>query len=516
MLARGLNVLLGLMLTVCAAPACRGDAPATRPIHPYFPVTSGTTWKYLVTAATNDKADKPFVLTLKAGEAVEAGGKMLFPIEGELYEVRTEGVFLAGHREVDKTPALAEPQKVLPAKPRSGEAWNASEKNDSPYVTCLGTQTIKTEAGDFTAQCIFITSGAEGGTQRQTYRYFARGVGLVRETVSEKTKRADGSFATREVTRDLIAFIPVSEAKPEPVQAREPIGTDSLKGELLDPGGQPIAQATLTLMRLDKPGTQLLQTDLTGRFSAGDLDPAGSYLLATRLIGYESVEMPLRSGDRKPVLAAVKLKTAAPVESGGAEGAFAAGKKMAAEGDHKGALARYEEALAVDPKNGAILAYKAMSLLALGQTKEAGQSADEALKLDAKDALIWEVVGQVKVAQNQINQARAVFDKAAQFSPKTAGAMYMDLAAALAAKNDNKLAGDIESALKAAASTDPPSAEALFQLGQSAANAGKQEGKAYLQKYVEIAAKLPEAEQEKQKIQVAKQLIRALDALKQK
>jgi tetratricopeptide (TPR) repeat protein len=516
MLPRGLNVLLGLMLTVCALLTCRADAPATRPVHPYFPVASGTTWKYLVTAATNDKADKPFVLTLKVGEAVEAGGKTLFPIDGELYEVKAEGVFLVGHREGDKTIALPEPQKILPAKPRSGEAWNATAKSDSAYITCLGTQTIKTEAGDFTAQCLFVTSGVEGGTQRQTYRYFARGVGLVRETVSEKTKRGDGSFATHEVTRDLIAFTPVSETKPEAVQVREPIGTDSLKGELLDPGGQPIAQATLTLQRLDKPGTQLLQTDLTGRFSAGDLDPAGSYLLATRLIGYESVEMPLRSGDRKPVLAAVKLKSAAPAESGGAESAFAAGKKFAAEGDHKGALAKYAEALAADPKNAAIVAYKAMSQLALGQTKEASQSADEALKLNEKDALVWEVVGQVKVAQNQINQARAVFDKAAQLSPKTGGAMYMDLAAAMAAKNDNKLAGDIESALKAAASADPPSAEALFQLGQSAANAGKQEGKGYLQKYVEIAVKLPEAEQDKQKIQVAKQLIRALDALKQK
>ena len=126
-----------------------------------------------------------------------------------------------------------------------------------------------------------------------------------------------------------------------------------------------------------------------------------------------------------------------------------------------------------------------------------------------------ELAGQVKVAQNQSNQGRSLFDKAAALSPKTAGAMYVDLAAALAAKNDNRLTGEIESALKAATIAEPPSAEALFQLGQGYANAGKQEGKAYLQKYVDVATKLPAADQDKQKIQVAKQLIRALDSLKQ-
>ena len=67
-----------------------------------------------------------------------------------------------------------------------------------------------------------------------------------------------------------------------------------------------------------------------------------------------------------------------------------------------------------------------------------------------------------------------------------------------------------------AAAADPPSAEALFQLGQSYANAGKQEGKTYLQKYLDVSAKLPEGQQDKQKMQVAKQLIRALDIIKGK
>ena len=93
--------------------------------------------------------------------------------------------------------------------------------------------------------------------------------------------------------------------------------------------------------------------------------------------------------------------------------------------------------------------------------------------------------------------------------------MYLDLAAAFAGKNDAALTGEIESALRAAAAAEPPSGEALFQLGQSYANAGKQQGKAFLRRYLDVAAKQPEAEQDRQKIQVAKQLIRALDALNQ-
>ena len=429
--ARRINCLMAFVLIVCAFSISGIDAPGTRPLHAYFPLRSGTTWKYLVTSQTNDKTDKPFVQTLTADEPITLGNQTAFPIDVDLYQIKPDGVYLIGHRDAGKVTALPEPQKILPLKPRSGEAWNATAKSDSAYITCLGSQTIKTEAGEFVTQCLFSTGASEAGSQRQIYRYFARDIGLVRETIAVKTKRADAFFDTHEVTRDLIAFNPPIEIQ------------------------NPTMQAALTVQST----------------------PAG---------------------DPSPVAAS-----------------FTAGKKLAAEGDHKAALLKYAEALAIDPKNAFVMAYKALSHLAMGQTKAAQQASDDALKLNDKDALILEVAGQVKVVQNQPAQARAAFDKAAQLSPKTSGAMYMDLAAALAGKNDNALAADIESALKAAIAADPPSGEALFQLGQSYANSGKQQGKAFLRRYVELSIKQPEAEQDKQKIQVAKQLIRALDALDQ-
>jgi hypothetical protein len=162
MLPRGLNALVALMLTVCAACLAHADAPTTQPIHPYFPLAKGTTWKYAVTGKTNDKPEKPFVLTLTAGEPVTAGGQVLYPIDGDLYQLQPAGVYLFARREGDKMIQLADAQKVLPAKPRTGEAWSASGKSDAAYTTCLGTQTINTQAGEFTAQALYITSGVDG------------------------------------------------------------------------------------------------------------------------------------------------------------------------------------------------------------------------------------------------------------------------------------------------------------------------------------------------------------------
>jgi Flp pilus assembly protein TadD len=516
----------------CAVELARATGPAAsqpaaiRAEHPYFPLAAGTTWKYRVTTQVNAKpADKPYVQTLAAGEPIPApGGVTLFPIDADGYDIRPDGVYLYARRTGAKLAPLDEARKLLSARLRTSDAWTAGNKSgDSSYATCLGNQTVKTEAGEFATQCVFTTVTSADGSQAQVYRYYARNVGLVRETSTEKTKGADGAVTTRQVSRDLIAFTPAAAqaattAEPPP-QPSQPIGADAVRGELVDPLGQPIAQADLTLRRVDLPGVQVVQTDFAGRFAANGLDPAGTYVLESRLIGYAPADLPLHSPDRKPVPAALKLDAAAPATAATAspaDGPLAEGKKLAAAGDHKAALAKYDEALAADPRNASAMAYKALSQLALARAKDAQATVESALRLNDKDAQIWEVAGQVKVAQGQIDQARSLFDKAAQLSPKTAGAIYMDLAAALAGKNDAKLSREIESALKAAAAADPPSAEALFQLGQSYANAGRQEGKTYLQRYLDLSAKLPEAERDKQKMQVARQLIRALDVIQGK
>ena len=204
---------------------------------------------------------------------------------------------------------------------------------------------------------------------------------------------------------------------------------------------------------------------------------------------------------------------AAPVNQ--AKALFEEARKLAAANDHAGAIAKYAQSLAIDPACAEVHAYKAASHLALGQPDDAQSEIDAALKLDGKDFRFWEIAGQIKVKAGQVKDGRALYEKAAGLSPHDAGVIYTDLAAALATRNEPALNPQIESALQSAAAADPPGADALFQLGQSYANAGRQEGKTYLQRYLQVSEKLPESQRDAEKMQVAKQMIRALDILKQ-
>lgn len=197
------------------------------------------------------------------------------------------------------------------------------------------------------------------------------------------------------------------------------------------------------------------------------------------------------------------------------QGLLEAGNALAMKQDRVGAIVQYDAALKLDPNFAAGHAYKAASLLALGKPDEADAEIQQALKHDEKAFAYWEIAGQVKIVQGKIEEGRGQYNKAAALSPADAGAIYTDLAAALAERKDDRLTSMIEAALRAAATAIPPGPEALFQLGQSYAQAGKAEGKKFLQRYIEVSKDLPEAQRDPQKLRVAKQLIRALDILQQ-
>jgi tetratricopeptide (TPR) repeat protein len=190
------------------------------------------------------------------------------------------------------------------------------------------------------------------------------------------------------------------------------------------------------------------------------------------------------------------------------------GQALARKGEHRAALAKYDAAIAVDPKAAKVYAYKTLSLIATKQFDAAEAAINRALAFDDRQYTFVEIAGQLKVAQGKVTEGQALYDKAAQLSPSNAGAIYTDLAAALAGRNDDRLAPAIDQALKSAANANPPGVEALFALGQSYVNAGRAEGKQYLQRYVQTASALPADKRDEQKIRLARQLIRAIDAVK--
>jgi len=194
-------------------------------------------------------------------------------------------------------------------------------------------------------------------------------------------------------------------------------------------------------------------------------------------------------------------------------GLIAHGQALAEQSNHSAALDKYNAALARDAASADAHAWKAASLIALKQLDQADTEIQKALKANSEEFTYQMIAGRLQIARGNIDDGSALYDKAAKLSPRNAGKVYADLAAALAARNDEKLNPRIEATLKSAASADPPHLDALFNLGQSYVSAGKPEGRDYLKRYLDGQGKLPEDQRDRQKMQLARKMIRAIDIL---
>jgi tetratricopeptide (TPR) repeat protein len=417
-----------IVLISCCVASASGAAEESKALDAYFPLTPGTSWKYLVTIKA-DKAEPQMTAQTVTVESQQHNGKALTVASDNAYAMQDDGVYIVGVVRNGKLEALEEPQKVVPASPKQGDSWTYREAAGVTSATVLGTEKVKTAAGEYDAAKIYlVTVGAvDQNDRKEVYRWFAQGVGPVKGSVTQHKPNADGSFASIEISMELTSYTPGGKGK----------------------GSDPVAAA-----------------------GVGN------------------------------------------TQGGSAESLFAQAQAAARKGDHKTALAQYDAAIAADPKSGKLHAYKTLSLIALKQFDAAETEIDRARSLDDKDYTFVEIAGQLKIAQGKIAEGKPLYDRAAALSSQNAGAIYTDLAAALAARNDDKLAPEIDKALKAAAGAKPPSPQALFALGQSYASAGRPEGRQYLQRYVEVASALPADKRDDRQIRLARQLIRAIDVVK--
>src|SRR5687767_10900149 len=196
-----------------------------------------------------------------------------------------------------------------------------------------------------------------------------------------------------------------------------------------------------------------------------------------------------------------------------AAGLVAHGQVLAEAGNHSAALEKYEAALARDGSSADAHAWKGASLIALKKLDAAEGEIQKALKANGNEFTYQMIAGRLQIARGNIDEGSALYERAAKMSPKNAGKVYADLAAALAGLNDEKYNGRVEAALKSAAAADPPHLDALFNLGQSYVSAGKPQGRDYLKRYLDGQGKLPEDQRDKQKMQLARKMIRAVDIL---
>jgi tetratricopeptide (TPR) repeat protein len=215
------------------------------------------------------------------------------------------------------------------------------------------------------------------------------------------------------------------------------------------------------------------------------------------------------------VLCFVTLGAAAAFDDSTVAGLVAHGQSLAEDANHSAAIEKYDAALARDSASADAHAWKAASLIALKRLDEADGEIQKALKKNADEFTYQMIAGRLQIARGNFDEGGALYERAAKLSPHHAGKVYSDLAAALAARNDEKLNERIEAALKSAAAADPPHLDALFNLGQSYVSAGKPEGREYLKRYLDGQSKLPEDQRDKQKMQLARKMIRAVDILNQ-
>ena len=189
------------------------------------------------------------------------------------------------------------------------------------------------------------------------------------------------------------------------------------------------------------------------------------------------------------------------------------GQALAAKNDHPAALEKFQQAIAADEKLAEAHAARAASLLSLKRTDEAGAAIKTALSLKDEPGF-HAIAGRIDIAKGNIDEGRKRYEHAAAKSPRQAGQFYADLAGALAARRDDKLSPHIESALKSAIAANPPHLESMFNLGQSYVSAGRHEGANYLRRFVDEQNKLPKEKRDEQKIRIARQMIRAMEILK--
>ncbi len=115
-----------------------------------------------------------------------------------------------------------------------------------------------------------------------------------------------------------------------------------------------------------------------------------------------------------------------PLPVGDGDAALAEAYSLTAQKDYNGALAKFMLALAVQPKNAAILVGIADANLRLGQADKAVGFAEKATDLAPADGAAWGVLIKSMVAEKRFNEAKYTIDKAmplAWFSPELSRAI---------------------------------------------------------------------------------------------
>jgi len=171
-------------------------------------------------------------------------------------------------------------------------------------------------------------------------------------------------------------------------------------------------------------------------------------------------------------------------------------------GQYNEALAEFNAALAIDPKQPGILARAGDCYLKLNRNEEALEAYDNALVLNSSDGSLYAQKGVVLGRLGKTEESQEMFTKSAQLDPAGAGMNFYNLGVTMYNASEMDKAAD---AFKRSVAADPNYAESYYLLGMSLANDEDQFPAAVdaFKKYIEIGKK-------EEQVQIAKDMITAL------
>ncbi|MFQ5793654.1 MAG: hypothetical protein ACE5JP_01220 [Candidatus Bipolaricaulia bacterium] len=170
-------------------------------VESYFPLVGGSFWEYDSNVGT---------MIFEIGSAVTQGGRQLHVVESSVNGtlVQREYYFIEAHRiyayarEYPSGLLLLDPPEPMFDFPLAvGKVWNWIGRIGSFFEAdidfkVLREEVIEVPAGRFKTMRIRISGEASDGSNTTTTRWFAEGVGMVKE-VSEVVSRTGESFAVQ-------------------------------------------------------------------------------------------------------------------------------------------------------------------------------------------------------------------------------------------------------------------------------------------------------------------------------
>lgn len=264
--------------------------------------------------------------------------------------------------------------------------------------------------------------------------------------------------------------------------------TGMIKGKVVDAEGKPVADAAVTIEYVDSANRKLsTKSDRRGEFVQLGLQSGGYRVTATAdKLGTGFADTRVRVGNTSEV--SIRLSTVPPgtdPKVAAMRTAFDAGVTASRGGNHDAAIAKFQEALTLQPNCFECLYNIGAAQLQKKDEKQAEEAWKKALELKPDHPESLNALATLYNNQKRFDEAAAISAKAAASAPAgNADAVYNQ---GIILWNAGKIA-EAKVKFEETVKADPTHADARFQLGMANLNEGKiPDAVASFEEYLKLA-----------------------------